>query len=459
VSPGPSGDRTGNALSRRARPGRATLALTVAIVAAGAVAGQVQAPAASAAVEPSGVVSSYDATGAFLLDGRPAFPIALSNPPPLDGRTPSGADGLDEVVRAGVTMFRVGPLSQPWTKSMIAYAEAWDRAALVRGVHTWVSLGPAAGAGPGSHGDAVLQMVVNALTSGPFAGGLGMWKGVDEPNWGGPPPSALLFAYCRVTSRGRARWCDSEASLDPNHLWVTIEAPRGTPAQLAAYSRVTDVHGVDVYPVSIPAAAPDLHQVGIWTRTLASVTPDHSVWTTLEICSSGSYDRRGDFILPTRVQERYMIYDAIINGARGLSFFGGDNPACWDASDRSTGWNWTFWNSTLQPLIGEISAHAPLGPVLADPGSTRDLVTNDTGTEAISRLAATPTGTQLWVLAAHGAGGSRTVTITGLPAGVRWAAVYPEHRAVRLRGGTLTDRFGPWQVHVYHLSLRTSPAN
>ena len=71
---------------------------------------------------------------------------------------------------------------------------------------------------------------------------------------------------------------------------MTIEAPRGTPSRLAAYSSVTDTHGVDVYPVSMTAADPDLHQVGTWTSTLAAITPDRSVWTTLQICSSGSYD-------------------------------------------------------------------------------------------------------------------------------------------------------------------------
>ena len=50
--------------------------------------------------------------------------------------------------------------------------------------------------------------------------------------------------------------------------------------------------------------------------TLAQITPSRNVWTTLQICHSGSFDANGNFVLPTLVQERYMIYDAIINGAR-----------------------------------------------------------------------------------------------------------------------------------------------
>jgi len=423
----------------------------VVVVAAGIAAGQ-------ASPAETSIVTAFDAKGVFLLDGQPSFPIALSNPPPLDGRTPSGDDGLDEVVEAGVNLFRVGPLTAPWTNETIGFAEAWDQAALDRGVHTWMSLGPPAGAKPGSRSDAVLAKVVGALTSAPSAHGLGMWKGADEPNWGGPPPAALRFAYCRVTSRGESEWCAGEAPLDPNHLWVTIEAPRGTPSQLAGYSDVTDTHGVDVYPLTMAAANPDLHQVGLWTRTLASITPSHSVWTTLQICSSGSHDRSGDYILPTRRQERYMIYDAIVNGARGLSFFGGDNPACWDLSDKTTGWNWTFWNSTLEPLVQEIGAHSQIGPALVNPASNRVVATGDPGTEAIRRVVRTPARTELWVIAAHDGKGAHSVTLSGLPKNADWAGVYTEHRAVRVVDGTITDTFKPWQVHVYHFKLRPPQA-
>ena len=58
------------------------------------------------------------------------------------------------------------------------------------------------------------------------------------------------------------------------------------------------------------------------------------MWTTLQVCASGSYDSSGRFVLPTFAQERYMLYDAILNGARSLAFYGGNNPNCWTASDR-----------------------------------------------------------------------------------------------------------------------------
>src|SRR5262249_31769496 len=226
---------------------------------------------------------------------------------------------------------------------------------------------------------------------------------------------------------------------------------------LASYSQVTDAHGVDVYPVTATAANPNLHQTGIWTHTLSSITPDHSVWTTLQICSSSSSDRAGDYVLPTRAQERYMIYDAIINGARGLAFCGGDNPACWDLTDKTYGWNWSFWTSTLEPLLAEINARSALGPALLAPGTTRALATSDPGTQAITRSVATADGPQLWVIAARAGNGAhvgtRPVTITGLPRPSRWASVYTERRPIRISNGTLTDTFRPWQVHVYRVGV------
>src|SRR5436190_9582431 len=284
------------------------------------------APVASTPFSDPASRTDVDVNGTFLLAGQPIFPIVLAKPPNLGGTTPSGTDALDEVVGAGVNMFKVGPPGPAelpyswttWTDAAIENAKAWDAAALSRGVHTWVNLDTLSRATPGTAREALLRKVVTTLKNDPSGRGIGMWKGADEPWWGHYSPSILQFPYCLVTGRGDSSCCAGQEPLDGDHRWVTIEAPRGTAPDLAPYSAVTDTHGVDIYPVSLRATDPDLHQVGSWTRTIESITPNHSVWTTLQICFSGSYNRpTGKYILPTRTQERYMIYDAIINGARG----------------------------------------------------------------------------------------------------------------------------------------------
>jgi hypothetical protein len=164
----------------------------------------------------------------------------------------------------------------------------------------------------------------------------------------------------------------------------------------------------------------------------------------------------GAYVLPSAYQERYMVYDAIINGARGVSFFGGNNPHCWTRIDRRYGWNWTFWNRALDRLVEQVGSRSALGSALNNAASNKALEADDPGTEAISRIAITPSGTQLWVIAARSKAGVMHVAISGLPASVKWATVYGERRKVEVSDGTLTDTFRQWQVHIYRLELPAS---
>src|SRR5204863_2599028 len=182
-------------------------------------------------------VTSLDGSGTVLVNGAKVFPIVLAKGPPRGGTTPGGADGLGEVVAAGVDFFKVGPATTTWTDADITDAEQWDQSAAALGAFTWVNLSTLSRATPGSSTDSLLQQVVTTLKSDPAGGaGIGMWKGSDEPYWSGIAPSALQFAFCRSTSRGDPSWCATEPWLDQDHLWVTIEAPRGTAADLAPYS-------------------------------------------------------------------------------------------------------------------------------------------------------------------------------------------------------------------------------
>ena len=300
--------------------------------------------------------------------------------------------------------------------------------------------------------------VIERLTNDPSGSAIAFWKGRDEPWYGAIAPTALQFAYCRVTSRGDPSWCDSENPLDPSQLWVTIEAPRGTAADLAPYSSVTDIHGVDIYPVTLPHPTPNLHAVGTWTETLASITPFAPVWTTIQICSSGSVDKTtGNYVVPTYQQERYMAYDAIVNGAKALTFFGGTIAGCFSGSDATYGWNWSFWQTVLEPVVKQISSPSPLAPALVNTAGAPQVTTRGSGTETLVRQGTSVD--DLWLIAARNAPGTRTVTFNGLPPWTHRGGVYTESRSVRAARGSFQDRFSQWDVHVYHfvepLILRT----
>jgi hypothetical protein len=144
-----------------------------------------------------------------------------------------------------------------------------------------------------------------------------------------------------------------------------------------------------------------------------------------------------------------MVYDAIVNGARALAFYGGQNPKCWGQLDAAGGWNWTFWERVLGPLVREVGAASPIAPALVNPGSTRILPTSDPTVQAISRRGRRG---ETWVIATRSGEGSQAVTIGGLPAAAASADVYTEGRAVPVTAGALTDAFDRWSVHVYRLS-------
>ena len=408
--------------------------------------------AAATSTGAGAATTTHDASGTVLLDGRKVFPIVLAKGPDRGGTTLDGHDAIAEVIGAGVTFLKIGPATVPWTDADIADAKLDDADAAAKGAYTWVNLSTVSRATAGSATDALLQKVVGALEGDPA---VAMWKGADEPWWSGFDPASLQFSYCRSTGRGQPGWCGGEPVLDRDHDWVTIQAPRGQSTDLAPYSGVTDVHGVDVYPVTLRATDPNLHDVGSWTSTMASITPSHSVWTTLQICASGSYDTStGEFVLPTRAQERYMIYDAIINGARMLAFFGGNNPRCWNAADADHAWSWTFWNTVLEGLIGEINAISPLAPALVNVGTTQALHSSDATTQVISRAGNT---NDLWVMAARGGTGTASVTIDGIPPTVTSGTVYTEGRSVSVANGSFTDEFDRWGVHVYHFVVPAPP--
>lgn len=409
--------------------------------------------AAAALLLPStagAVVTTVDRHGTTLVDGRKVFPIVLAKGPERGGAAPSGVDALAEVASAGVNFLKIGPAGGVWSDADTADALAWNREAAKRGLYTWINLSTLSRARPGSWQETRLRRAIASLERDPSARAIGMWKGAEEPWRYRIPPASLGFAYCVATSRGRGG-CAGRPPADKDHLWVTVQAPRGSPQALGRYSGVTDVHGVNHYPVALGNPNPALHEVGLWTGTLAASTPNRSVWTTLQVCWSWSYDANGNFALPTLREERYMVYDAILNGARNLAFYGANNPKCWGAVDAVYRWNWTFWNDVLSRLVREINAASPIAPALVNPGSTRRLASDDPTVQVISRRGKRKS--DLWVIAARSGEGSREVTISGLPRSATTGTVYTEGRSVTAADGSVTDTFERWDVHVYRFRV------
>ena len=122
-------------------------------------------------------------------------------------------------------------------------------------------------------------------------------------------------------------------ALDPQHPLVIIQAPRSTVAQLAPYRPAFDITGADIFPIAYPPGEhsdlgnKDISVVGDVTRKMVRAAGGKPVWMTLQIAWSGTVTsaRKPNVVprFPTRHELRFMAYQAIVAGARGLMFFGG----------------------------------------------------------------------------------------------------------------------------------------
>jgi hypothetical protein len=106
---------------------------------------------------------------------------------------------------------------------------------------------------------------------------------------------------------------------------------------------------------------------------------------TLQVVWSGVSNPGKMLRLPTFPEERFMTYQAIINGARGVNYFGASIPAGWNEQDQKLGRNRHFWNRVLRPVVEEIGTKSPLYPALVAPKSQLPLQVKGDGVEFCAR--------------------------------------------------------------------------
>jgi hypothetical protein len=406
-------------------------------------------------------VTKLDAgTGTLLVAGKRIFPLGLSDPPPVDSTAPNGKPAWAEIAGAGTNFARNYTV---WTaanagEQLIALSQELN-AAEQHGMQMWVAL---AGIDNNLSRQGLLNRIVNTIKPHP---GLGVWKGADEPAHGHVPAAGLVAVRQHLKA------------LDPDHPIAIIEAPRApssapgkpdrrlTIAAVKPYAAACDIHGVDVYPVSRPpgmhAGGPpvttDISVVGDMTRLLARATARKAIWTTLQIAWSGVLPPHHPLVFPTLPQARFMAYDAVIAGARGLFFFGGQLPQAMNPQDRQRGWNWSYWNRVQRPLLRELSdpEHAD---ALTAPLAAHAIIANAADIAVSTRT----DGDVLYLIAVRRSPTAQgSVRFSRLPANIRNGTVLAHPggnpaRPVAVTRGAFTDPapFKPHNARVYRF-----PAN
>ena len=194
---------------------------------------------------------------------------------------------------------------------------------------------------------------------------------------------------------------------------------------------------------------------------------------TLQIAWSGTTPTRQhpDVVprFPTLHEERFMAYQAIVNGARGLNFFGGHLTQISSPGDAQVGWNWTFWSRVLRPLLAELRSR-DLAPALVAPAAKAEVRATAQDVELVGRR----NGSVLYLIAVRRGGATSKVRFSGLPDRLNGTPIgkgealfeYVQQpppppieageqhlRPISVAGGSFSDWFGPHDARAYRFAL------
>jgi hypothetical protein len=291
--------------------------------------------------------------------------------------------------------------------------------------------------------------VIQKLKGSP---GMGLWKGADEPEWG-KKDEAEVAHTARIIHEA-----------DPDHPVWLVQAPRGTVESLRRYDAGWDVGGIDIYPISYPPgrhteeANKEMSMVGDFTRMIRAAAGKKPFWMTLQIAYSGTTPPKGIIRFPTFFEQRFMAYEAIVNGSRGLTFFGGGLLPTLNERDRQLGWNWTYWERVMKPLLQELGPRSPIEAALVAPDSKLEVkVAGSKGAggqknpdAGVMEYLVREVGNEVYIFACKKEGPTIQVQFSGLPKEcASGQVVFEEPRQVVAKEGSFTDWFAPNDVHVY----------
>ena len=241
-------------------------------------------------------------------------------------------------------------------------------------------------------------------------------------------------------------------ALDPKHpVWMN-HAPRNQIAQLAAFNEGADIVGCDIYPVPFSrfVGHSDLGErtvaaAGAYTGRMQAAAPGKPAWMVLQGFGWGD-------ILPERPEEerkilrrpdlgetRFMAYDAIVHGARGILYWGTH------AIEKDS--------QLFEDLLTLAKELDGLQPVLSAPDAPLDLsVTFAPTWGSVDRevvVLPKAVGDNLWLLVVNEWTDALTYTIRGL--GTRDGVAYTDTQSgqsATVAGGALTLTIPAQQIHV-----------
>lgn len=348
----------------------------------------------------------------LIVDGAPFFPIGIYAPP-------VSQKVIDEYRAAGVNTVKTHGGSPVAVKMILdRYWANGFRTCVVLGSQMDFSAHP-------ENAAKSLDALVAAIGR---HDGLLMYESIDEPAWGGRNADGLLLGYEHLRE------------LDPHHPVWTNHAPRNPISTLAYFNRATDLAGCDIYPVPEPANQSNLPNrtlsvVGDETdKNRAAVLDQKPILMVLQGFAWRTLQDRADpaAVYPTLEQQRFMAYDAVLHGARGILYWGVQYMP-----KPSRAW------CELKQMINELSR---LHPMLVAPVLPAPEITSSTGRVEIMRR---DTGGHIYLIILNPENRPATVTVGSLPGSLTSLRVlYENNRRLDVHEGAFRLELSPYGVAV-----------
>ena len=289
------------------------------------------------------------------------------------------------------------------------------------------------------------------------------YEQLNEPAWSGD----ARRAEPQGSPEGMAKASEIIRALDPNHPIHIGHMVCNLVSTLQKYNDAVDIVGCNPYVVSgigdrryyclpdgryVDCADQTLSAVGQLTSKMVRVAQGRGVWMQVqamaaenwyneerwcELKNTGMYEHVR--LYPSVWQMRFMAFNAIIRGATGLAWAMYRTPA-----------QGNVWRDICQ-VIGELrDLHDVLAAKPVDTPLAIEYTEMGFGDwDGVETLVKLHEG-RPWILAANTQADPMIATFSNLPDGLGSSLMaFNEDRELKIVGRRFTDRFQPYEVHVY----------
>ncbi len=240
----------------------------------------------------------------LLVEGKPFFPLGIYESPATEKMLAAFAE-------AGFNLVNIHQVSPPAAIPVLDKLSEY-------GVKAWLPLSHTLDLS--ADADARKEKLADYAARIGGHPALLCWESIDEPAWGSQNAEGLYdgYRYLRALDQQRPIW--------------TNHAPRNLISTLAYFNRATDIGGADIYPVPEPQRQSNLPNPTIavvrdeTVKNIQAVNGSKPIFMVLQGFGwkelSKTAEDHQDAVMPTFEQSRFMAYDAIVNGANGVLYWG-----------------------------------------------------------------------------------------------------------------------------------------